>query len=253
MLIPREHGAYGQLLLPLATALSAGIAAAGAWAWAGAALCGFLAQEGLAVLSGRRGGRAGRERGAEARRALAGFGGASLLAGAAGWMLSGPDTRAGAVVAAALSVAAMALAGAGRERTLAGECTVALALTAWCVPVALAAGCAPAAAAAGWGVWSVTFVAATLAVRGLIARTRREAWRAASGAAVAVTALGWFALHLFARSGAIPEGLPLATAPAGLLALGLAGLPVRAQHLRRVGWTIVAAGLVTAALVARAA
>ena len=70
LLIPREHGAYGQLLMPLLVSLVIGGAAAGALALAAAAVAAFLAHEPLLVLLGQRDGRASRDRNADARRSF---------------------------------------------------------------------------------------------------------------------------------------------------------------------------------------
>jgi hypothetical protein len=82
-MLPREHGAYGQLLFPLATALAIGRPGWPAVALALAAIAVFLAHEPLLVLVGQRGLRAARERGSEARRWLAAFAGAAVVCGAA--------------------------------------------------------------------------------------------------------------------------------------------------------------------------
>jgi hypothetical protein len=253
MLVPREHGAYGQLLLPLAAALLSGRPTAGAWALATAAACGFLAQEGLAVLAGRRGGRAARQQRRAALRAVAGFGGVCVASAASAVVSAPTSVRLATASAAILAVLVMALVRTGRERTLGGEVLVSIALTAWCAPVGLAARLEPRHALGAWAVWAVTFTVATVAVRGLIARTRREPWRWLSLGAVLIGAAGWWVLHRLALAGAVSGGLPLALAPAGVLSFVLWLAPLRAHHLRRIGWAIVATGLVTAALLLRSA
>jgi hypothetical protein len=251
MLIPREHGAYGQLTLPLITVVLAGHPGALTWAIAAAAACGFLAQEGLAVLAGRRGSRAAREQRRAAFQAAAVFGGACVTIGAGALLASPPLVRHAVIGAAALAAVVMAVVRARLERTLVGEALVSVALTVWCLPAGLAAGLGVRDAAGGWAVWSVSFAVATLGVRGLIARTRREPWRWLSAGAVIVGAAGWWVLHRLALAGSVSAGLPLALAPAGVLSVALWLTPLRAHHLRRIGWTIVAAGLVTLALLLR--
>ncbi|MBK8937310.1 MAG: YwiC-like family protein [Polyangiaceae bacterium] len=68
-LMPREHGAYGQLVLPAAAALIAWPSFGGA-ALAVAATAMFLAHEPALVLLGQRGARARAELGAAARSRL---------------------------------------------------------------------------------------------------------------------------------------------------------------------------------------
>ena len=69
-LMPREHGAYGQLALPLLTALFSGRPTAAAFLYSTAAVFAFFAHEPLLVLLGQRGSRAFRELGARARLRL---------------------------------------------------------------------------------------------------------------------------------------------------------------------------------------
>src|SRR5688572_9798586 len=79
-MLPREHGAYGQLLFPLTTALAIGRPGRAAFAWAAASALAFLAHEPLVVLAGLRGSRASRDDRQRARRWLAAYlTGAALL------------------------------------------------------------------------------------------------------------------------------------------------------------------------------
>ncbi len=61
LLIPREHGTWGELLFPLCTALAVGHVSPHAVGAAAAALGGYLSCEGLQTLAGWRGPRARRE------------------------------------------------------------------------------------------------------------------------------------------------------------------------------------------------
>ena len=79
---PREHGAYGQLALPLLTALLSGRPSGPAGLYAFAAVCAFLAHEPLLVLLGHRGPRAQRECAGSARVRLALLSAGALLCGA---------------------------------------------------------------------------------------------------------------------------------------------------------------------------
>src|SRR5262245_4761900 len=60
-LVPHEHGAYGQLLFPMITALAIGRPGTAAFAWAAAAALVFLAHEPVMVLLGQRGPKASRD------------------------------------------------------------------------------------------------------------------------------------------------------------------------------------------------
>jgi hypothetical protein len=133
----------------------------------------------------------------------------------------------------------------GRERSTSGELLATIALTACGLPVALAAGVAPPAAAAALFVWASVFTVATLAVRDVIARARKQpcehlARRAAAGAMAAVTAAG--ALPLY---GPLPLAAQSALLPMLLLALGLMVRPPNPKQLRVLGWALVAGSLVT--------
>jgi hypothetical protein len=71
VLLPKEHGAYGQLTLPLVTAIAAaGVSTAGLLLIAGA-VAAFVAHESALILLGLRGTRARREHHGAAVRWLA--------------------------------------------------------------------------------------------------------------------------------------------------------------------------------------
>ena len=70
-LVPREHGAYAEIAVPLVTALWMRPPTLAAVAWATAAVCGFFAHEPILVLLGRRGARTRQVRGRAARRLFA--------------------------------------------------------------------------------------------------------------------------------------------------------------------------------------
>jgi hypothetical protein len=80
-LFPKEHGAYGQLLFPIATAFAVGRISLAGLALAGAGACAFIAHEPLLVLIGRRGPRVARDQRSRALRWLAVFAGAALVSG----------------------------------------------------------------------------------------------------------------------------------------------------------------------------
>jgi hypothetical protein len=246
LLVPKEHGAYGQLLFPLLTAWLVARPTLTSVLFGLAVTNGFLAHEGLTVRLGHRGPRAKREDGPRAAMSLGVFAAFGLLAGTIAFVLSAPVVRGAAVVPVGLAAAALVVTWRDLERTIGGELLASTALAAWSLPIALAAG-APTATGLGiWIVWSLTFAAATLAVRGVIARTRREPWKPRLIQAGAVLTAGFIGLS--AASDPPWAALRLPLLPAGALVLGLGLLPIGARHLHRVGWTIVAVSLVTMAL-----
>src|SRR5688572_14716336 len=81
--LPKEHGAYGQLSFPIATALLASGGSSAAGLLALATMAGFLAHEPAAIILGLRGVRAKREDGAKARRWMAGWLAIAIVGGSA--------------------------------------------------------------------------------------------------------------------------------------------------------------------------
>ena len=80
-MLPKEHGAYGQLLFPLVTAAAMGRPTLAAVALIITATAIFLSHEPLLVLAGSRGPRARRDDGARARRWLTAVATIALIAG----------------------------------------------------------------------------------------------------------------------------------------------------------------------------
>jgi hypothetical protein len=181
-LLPREHGTYGEILFPLCSALLVGQMNRAAMGLAAVAIGGFLAHEGFVVLLGTRGSRAQRTARMAAWRSLLSFGAIAAAGASIAWPGFTLPVLYGVALASSLSMAALLLAWFGREHSLAGELLVALALTAWCVPVALAAAVPIGTALRIWLVWCVLYAAATCAVHAVIAsrvtakRLRQVGW-----------------------------------------------------------------------------
>jgi YwiC-like protein len=239
LLIPREHGAYGQLLMPLVVALVIGGAAAGALALAAAAVAVFLAHEPLLVLLGQRGGRASRDQNADARRSLVLFGIVAIVSGCLAVALLPTRGRLALVVPVALVLAAAVLVTSGRERTTGGEVLIAFTLTSASFPVAMAGGVSVQAAATVGAVFAAAFVSATLAVRAVIARATGSPHGPNRAAAAIVVVLLVLALGILTGYGVVARVAMWAAAPACLLALVLLASMPAPRHLRRIGWTIV--------------
>ncbi len=248
MLLPKEHGTYGEILLPLTAALGLGSAGPAAWGIAATALGGYLAHEGFVVLLGRRGPRAAREHARPAWRSVALFGG--LAVAGAMLALTGLTAAAwvGLAIAAGLSSLAIIVAWKGQERTMGGETLAAVALSAWSVPTSLAAGLSWRDALTTWAVWSLAFSAATCAVHVVIARaTRRPYWPVlASGLVLSIG--GPATAVLLSRAGVTPQGLVLTLLPSCVAALALMAAPVPARRLREIGWSLIVVFVMTLAV-----
>jgi len=245
-LAPREHGAWGQLGVPLATALAAATPTRSGAALALAAVALFAAHEPLLVALGHRGPRARREDGPRALRRLATLVGLGAAAGLLGLLGAPTVARASVALPLALAAAVGAFIARGAERTGPGVTVAAAALAAAGVPVALCSGATPGAALWAWAAWAVGFALVTPAVRSAIAHARAPSPLARRAAALAPPLA---ALAALAALG--PAWSGLAAAPFALASLALVVAPPSPRHLRRVGWALVASSLAAgAALVA---
>lgn len=244
-LAPREHGAYGQLFVPLVAALAMGRPTIGALGLGIAGSAVFFAHEPVLVLLGRRGGRALREDAARAKKRLGALALVTLAAGGAA-LASAP---ASALVAAVAPLFLGAFVGwlvqRNLEKTAAGEMAAAAALAGVAVPVAIASGVPWSAAAGAWGAWTVAFGASTWAVRAVIAHQRAPlpwARRVLPLAAAALLGLAG------ALQGALPWYCAAAAAPMLFVALAVAASPPHPRALKRVGWSLVGSSIAAAAI-----
>ncbi len=242
-MLPREHGAWGQLMMPLVTGLVLGRGAFASWAFVTAAMLAFVAHEPLLVALGHRGTRARTRYGALAWRRFALRGAAALGVGLGAWWAVGHALDLAVGVALVMVALSAPFVLSKRERTTLGEVVLASTMGAASLPVAIAGGASLRAALVAWGLWSLHGLLATLAVRGLILRHRKgsTAKLARAGAAAGALALAGAAVV-----GATNPWLILAMVPCGLFAVGIAARPVAATQLRRVGWVLVASSVLTA-------
>jgi len=252
ILWPREHGTYGELLFPLLAALLLARPDQAAWALSLVAAGGFLAHEGLSVLVGTRGVRAQRDDRGVAWRSVVVFGGAALIAAAGALPALTSATLGATGIAASLSMASVAVAWFGREHTLAGELMAVIALSSWCVPVGLAGGMALPVATALWLIWTAAFGLATSAVHLVIARRSPRLDHRAGAIGWLIGAATPAALWMFVDAGHLPARALMIPIPAQALFLVLAAAPVRATHLRRIGWSVIGVSALTLALMAGA-
>lgn len=244
-LLPHEHGAYGQIAMPLACALAMGRPRLAAVLLATGAFAGFLSYEPLLVATGNRGRKARDEDGARARRLAGWLLSAAVLLGGSGFLLALPAARAAAAVPPVLALGIVLLVRLDLERTVAGEVAVAVALSSAGFPVAVAAGAPAGAAAAAWLAWSLGFTATTLAVEVVLKRARSPARDPGTAAVGAILLLQGTALALAAVR-TVPWTVPAAVAPLALASLLVILLRVPARRLKVVGWSALAA--TTAAL-----
>jgi hypothetical protein len=253
VLLPKEHGAYGQVAFPLATAcVVAGLSIAGLLL-AAAVIAGFLAHEPAAIVLGLRGSRARRELGVSATRWLfcclatviaAGLATAVVIHPAVRWSLTIP-----AIPAAVLVIAMVR----GREKSWYGETAAALAFAGVAVPLTMAAG---ASIDVAWIVaipFALLFTTTTMAVRSVILRVRGggdiRAAAATRRATLTVAAASAVLVGALALTDRLAVSVLVAAAPGLLTAAIVAVRPPAATRLRSLGWSLVAVSTLTAAIV----
>jgi hypothetical protein len=244
-LLPREHGAYGQLAMPLVTGLAIARPTAASFALAAAFVLAFVAHEPMLVLLGQRGRRLLGEEGPRAARLLAGLGLAAAATGVLGVALAPRDARLALLAPIVLGIVVSAFVWKRLEKTAAGEILVAATFAA-CGAVVALAGDAPRMAALAVGLaWLFAFTAATLSVRAVLRRLKTKGAvdrrPAAAVAALAIVAMAWI---LSSRLG-LAAVVPLSLVPIAVASLALAAVPVAPRQLKTVGWAIVATSVLT--------
>lgn len=248
-MIPREHGAYAELLFPIVTVLLGGSPTGSTWLLALGAVGAFLANEPLLVLVGQRGTRTKREEGDRAKRALLVFAALALGAGASGLVLAPRSAQLSIVLPLLLGGMLIMLAIEGLERSMFGEALAAAALSSVAVPLGLSAGLELTAALSVALIWAVTALLGTSVVRLTVARTKAktpEALRAVGlkRLALILTCLAVIAIGVTAPFGSRVGLWVLAAAvPVALTVLLMALLQPTAKRLRLMGWSLVAANL----------
>jgi hypothetical protein len=244
-LVPHEHGAYGQLVMPLVTALAVARPTAAALALGAALVVAFVAHESLLVVLGQRGKRALEGDGPRARRVLAILGAAALALGAAGLALAPPRARMALALPIALGAAVAGLVLRRQEKTIAGETLVAAALSSGGLVVALAGGASLRVALACWIAWVLAFAAATLAVQVILVRARSKGRRdpgLSHAAATVVLVAGAFAA---ASGAALPWTAAIAVLPTAALSLAVCLARFSPKRLRELGWAMIGSSALT--------
>lgn len=249
ILWPKEHGAYGQLLFPITTALVIGNHGGGAFALAGASAAVFVGHEAVLTLLGQRGGRVARERHADAVFSLVCCGAISAVLGASAVAHMSSSSRLAIALPLGLAGVLAAFIWLRVEHSTMGEIVAAATLSSCGVPIARAGGVELSRALICWLVFALSFTVATLAVRSTIARIKNFRNRRIPSAAWLAPAT--IALSLVSASrGWIPASASLALLPVCGLALGLSLFPPHPRHLRTVGWSLVMATAITAIVLA---
>lgn len=237
LLFPKEHGAYGQLFLPLLTALFLhGMPRLATLLLFLSASFLFWSHEPLLVLMGHRGTRAQREQGRMASGlfpllllgTLLGILGALFVRPQIGWTFLLP-------LAMGLCVVPFMLL--RHEKSTLAELLVALSLSSWVVPLQVSKSVPLSLSLHLWTSLGFLFCVAVLSVRGLM---NKIALGWSVGLALAGIAL-WAGL---AQLWTLPRENIWPQIPTVALAIGLAAKKPGPRALRQVGWAIVAATVV---------
>jgi hypothetical protein len=256
MLLPREHGVYGQCAIPILTAfVVAGISLPNALV-AGTVVAAFLAHEPAAVLLGSRGARADATQRKPAAAWLLVWVAAAAACGLTALARRPADVRWSLLVPAIPAAVLVRLTLLKREKSWYGEVASALAFAGAAVPIIVANGEPLATGVAIAVPFATLFVAGTLAVRAVILSVRAGGDMQAARRIRWSLSVLWVAATILmvwsARTGLMPHGALVAILPGlGLSAL-IAMRPPAPSHLRAVGWSLVAASILTAALAATA-
>ncbi len=250
-MIPREHGAYAELLFPMAAVFLGGTPTTPTWLLAIAAIACFIMNEPLLVLFGQRGARTQREQGGRARRMLFLLVLVAIAAGIPGLWLAPQQAQYAVALPLLLGVGVMMMAVQGLERSGMGETMAAAALSSVAVPLGFASGLSVLASMAVAAIWLVASLLGTSVVRLTVARTRAKTDQQlrrvrAMRALLILTSFGVIAVGAMAPL--TPRG-PLwiltAALPVAVVVAALAIARPTARSLRSIGWGLVLANVCT--------
>jgi hypothetical protein len=252
VLLPKEHGAYGQVIFPLVSVFGvAGISPAGL-AVSVAVVAGFLAHEPALIVLGLRGPRARREQSPGAARWLALCLAVGLVAALTALIIIHPAVRWSLLVPVIPALFLVVAMISGREKSWYGETAAAFAFAGVAVPVAMAAGASADAALAVAIPFAVLFITTTLAVRVVILRVRGggdpRAAVATQRATLTIAAVCGVVMTAMTLAGWLAASVPIACAPGLLTAAFVAVRPPAPSRLRVLGWTLVAVSTLTAVI-----
>ena len=249
-IIPREHGAYAELLFPIIAVFLGGSPTTSTWLLAVGAIAAFLANEPLLVLVGQRGTRMKRDEGDRAKRALLVFLLFAFGAGVAGLALAPRAAQFAVVLPLLLGGTLIMLAIQGLERSMFGEVLAAAALSSVAVPLGLSAGLTLPAALAVALIWALNALLGTSIVRLTVARTKAKTTHELRAVRLKRTALIVTCLAVVAVGVAAPFGsrvglwVMAAAVPVAVVVLAMAALQPTVRRLRLMGWSLIGANLV---------
>ncbi len=250
-MIPREHGAYAELLFPIVTVFLGGVPTTSTWLLAIAAIATFLGNEPLLVLVGQRGTRMQREEGDRAKRALLIFAMFALAAGLAGFALAPLPAQVAVALPLLLGGTLIMLALQGLERSMFGEALAATTLSSVAVPLGLTAGLDLPAALAVALIWAVTALLGTSIVRLTVARHKAKTDHELRIVRLKRIALILVCIVVISIGVAAPFGSRVglwvlaAAVPVAVVVLAMAALQPTPRRLRMMGWSLVAANLLS--------
>ncbi len=250
-MIPREHGAYAELLFPIAAVLLGGSPTTSTWLLAVGAIACFLANEPLLVLFGQRGTRTKREESDRAKRALLIFALLALGAGVAGLLLATTAVQYAVSVPLLLGAGLVMLAIQGLERSMFGEVLAASTLSSVAVPLGLSADLGLAATLSVALIWLVTSLLGTAVVRLTVARTKAKSDEELARVRSKRALLVLVCLAVIVVGVAAPYGFRVglwvlaAAVPVAVVVFAMAVLQPTARRLRFMGWSLVAANLLS--------
>ncbi len=239
-LLPKEHGAYAMLLIPIATALLRSGPTMVGTCVAVAAVAGFLAHEPMLVARGHRGQRAQTGAPHAGQRFLLWLL-LALVAGGAAFGFGNIHVRFSLGICFLFAVVNFGLSAAGYHRKTAVHLWGMLGLSLPCISILLAGGESVAQALSFWGVWIAGFMATMLGVRGMLANQKHQPRQLHMFAMAALTVL----IGVGASLGCIWS---LATLPMIGVNWYLLISPPHLKQLKRVGWVMVAGAVTTALL-----
>ncbi|MEM7433619.1 MAG: YwiC-like family protein [Myxococcota bacterium] len=255
LMIPREHGAYAELLFPIVAVLLGGVPTRSAWLFTVAVIACFVANEPLLVISGHRGTRASRDSGRQARRVLGLTLFVAVVTGGLALWYASTMARTASLIPMLLGALLATMASRGLERRLLGETLAALALSSVAIPLGLMTGLGLTPSVYVAAIWFAASLLGTSAARLTIAGSRakteadvfrvRHKWAALFLICVVLCGLG--VLAPMTPKG--PLWILAAILPVALATLAFSIAKPSASSLRLVGWGLVSANLCTLAIV----
>lgn len=244
-LLPREHGAYAQVIFPLLTALALGDLSAPQFYWAAAAMAVFVAHEPLLIIAGERGRRSHADLGEHAQKLAGSLSLVALVAGVLGWWHAPQAARVAVFVPLGFGVFLLPLIITHHEKSLPGELLASLTFSTMLIPVALAGGVSLRAALIASAVWSTIFLLGTIMVRAVIANVKKAThsrWPVYTSISLSLAAVAVSFIMLL--TDALPALVAAAILPAALMTFTCSLLGVHPRHLRIMGWSLVASNVI---------